>query len=143
MLTQTIVMTYSHYKVKVKGQDLGHYLAKMLKHFRFSQNGFTFFKAILCLTKSFIFSRMKHIPKGCGNTLSMILIGLYKFPFYEIKRFPLLRMYYCKTLFCESKFSRIRDLQFIRSNQNNSVKTVLLQRVSFFHFFPYEKYFHI
>ena len=30
-------------KVKVKGHDLGHYPAKLLKRFRFSQNVFTFF----------------------------------------------------------------------------------------------------
>ncbi len=34
-----------HIKVKVKGKDLGHYPAKLLKRFRFSQNVFTFFKA--------------------------------------------------------------------------------------------------
>ncbi len=36
------MMTYFHYKVKVKGHDLGHYPAKLLKHFRFVQNVFTF-----------------------------------------------------------------------------------------------------
>ena len=38
-------MTYArsfHIKVKVKGQCQGHYPAKLLKHFRFSQNVFTF-----------------------------------------------------------------------------------------------------
>ena len=35
-------MAYFHYKVKVKGHDLGHYLAKLLKRFWFSQNVFTF-----------------------------------------------------------------------------------------------------
>ena len=35
-------MTYFYYKVKVKGQDLGHYLAKLLKRFQFSQNVLTF-----------------------------------------------------------------------------------------------------
>ena len=40
-----IVMTYFQYKVKVKGHDLGHYPAKLLKRFRFSQNVFTFLHA--------------------------------------------------------------------------------------------------
>ena len=40
------MMTYFHYKVKVRGQDLGYYLAKLLKRFQFSQNVFTFFIAI-------------------------------------------------------------------------------------------------
>ncbi len=39
-------MTYFYYKVKVKGQDLGHYLAKLLKRFRFSQNVFTLLTAL-------------------------------------------------------------------------------------------------
>ncbi len=48
----TIVMTYFHYKVRVKGYDLGHYPAKLLKHFRFSQNVFTFLKAKEIIFKS-------------------------------------------------------------------------------------------
>ena len=35
----------SPFKVKVKGQDVGYYPAKLLKRFRFSQNVFTFFTA--------------------------------------------------------------------------------------------------
>ncbi len=37
--------TYFYHKVKVKGQDLDHYPAKLLKHYRFVQNVFTFFLA--------------------------------------------------------------------------------------------------
>ncbi len=39
------LMTYVslfHIKVKVKGQHQGHYPAKLLKHFWFAQNVFTF-----------------------------------------------------------------------------------------------------
>ena len=39
----TIVMTYFDYKVEVKGQDLGHYPAKLLERFRFAQNVFNFY----------------------------------------------------------------------------------------------------
>ena len=35
--------TYFYHKVKVRGQDLDHYPAKLLKHYRFVQNVFTFF----------------------------------------------------------------------------------------------------
>ena len=40
-----------HIKVKVKGQCQGHYLAKLLKPFRFSQNDFTFLCAIWLLSQ--------------------------------------------------------------------------------------------
>ncbi len=33
-------MTYCYYKVKVKGQDLGHYPAKLLKHCMYAENVF-------------------------------------------------------------------------------------------------------
>ncbi len=36
------MMTFCYYNVKVKGQDLGHCHAKLLKRFLFSQNVFTF-----------------------------------------------------------------------------------------------------
>ena len=38
-----IMMTYFYYKVKVKGQDLDHCPAKLIKRYRFTQNVFTFF----------------------------------------------------------------------------------------------------
>ncbi len=35
-----------YYKVKVNGQDLGHYQAKLFKRFRFSQNVLTLLAVI-------------------------------------------------------------------------------------------------
>ncbi len=45
---ECILMTNFYYKVKVKGQDLDHYPAKLLKHYRFVQNVFTFFMLKQC-----------------------------------------------------------------------------------------------
>ncbi len=50
----TMLMTYFYHKVKVKGQDLDHYPPKLLKHFRFVQNVFTFFKAPLSCTMNLL-----------------------------------------------------------------------------------------
>ena len=42
-----MVMTYFYLKVKVKGQDLDHYPAKLLKHCMFLQNVFAFLIEII------------------------------------------------------------------------------------------------
>ena len=39
----SVMMTYFYNEVKVKGHDLGHYPAKLLKHCTFLQNVFAFF----------------------------------------------------------------------------------------------------
>ncbi len=41
------LITYFYYKVKVRGQHLGHYPAKLLKRFQFSQNVLTFLHHVL------------------------------------------------------------------------------------------------
>ena len=45
-----------HINVKVKGQDLGHYPTKLLKHYRFAQNVFTFLFYQQC-----VFGQTQHL----------------------------------------------------------------------------------
>ena len=68
-------MTYDldlnfYFKVKVKGQDLGHYPAKLLKHFWFAQNVFTFFSVNWLLSgflhvKDYADTKFGCVPVAC------------------------------------------------------------------------------